>query len=436
MGRNPSGLRPQSAKAKRERDSLLRQLLLFEALVQIRRLNVIERLFGRYAGPKAVDEIANILKRYRLSSASAPKRLGGSTRRQGEAVWLTELCNPRPRLIQSRRSRLVGSLFTPLHLVQGRDARARERRILRMVREGRALLGKGEMRGHRAEILLWDLSNNAEGLLRSREWRAGKTIGGAVERLFRSPSDAILEQKILATLDSYRAWMHRRPRVLFRRDRERAIERYHRYVENVEAKLSEQAKAAGSTASVRVIVLPSDGSPLESVSNEQHLESVSAVWPAADWHERETHDLLGVSFRGHPDLRRLLLPEDWIGHPLRRDYSEQKSYQGIPTSRPGTNWFKGEGFRYSNTVVRPPARSTRTRSSRTRRTSAADPGRSSGCLLSIPKMSVSSTGGISVLCVLGGTTGAYRCWEITASGSSAVKGRRPAVISYSITPRA
>ncbi len=50
------------------------------------------------------------------------------------------------------------------------------------------------------------------------------------------------------------------------------------------------------------------------------VDSVSSVWPAADWHERETFDLFGVHFRGHPELRRILLPHDWRGHPLRKDY--------------------------------------------------------------------------------------------------------------------
>ncbi len=50
------------------------------------------------------------------------------------------------------------------------------------------------------------------------------------------------------------------------------------------------------------------------------IDSVVPVWIGADWHERECYDLFGITFKGHPDLRRILLPEDWEGHPLRRDY--------------------------------------------------------------------------------------------------------------------
>jgi NADH-quinone oxidoreductase subunit C len=59
---------------------------------------------------------------------------------------------------------------------------------------------------------------------------------------------------------------------------------------------------------------------VKAAAGEEGVETVTSVWPTANWMEREAYDLFGVTFRNHPDLRRLLLPKDWDGHPLRKDY--------------------------------------------------------------------------------------------------------------------
>lgn len=61
------------------------------------------------------------------------------------------------------------------------------------------------------------------------------------------------------------------------------------------------------------------------------IPTVSHIWEAANWHEREAYDLVGIHFTGHTDLRRILMPVDWEGHPLREDYNQPTHYHEMPT---------------------------------------------------------------------------------------------------------
>jgi NADH-quinone oxidoreductase subunit C len=64
------------------------------------------------------------------------------------------------------------------------------------------------------------------------------------------------------------------------------------------------------------------------------VPTVADLWTGADWHERETWDLVGIKFTGRAELRRILLPEDWPGHPLRKDWEYPAAYHGVPIVPP------------------------------------------------------------------------------------------------------
>jgi NADH-quinone oxidoreductase subunit C len=86
---------------------------------------------------------------------------------------------------------------------------------------------------------------------------------------------------------------------------------------------------------------------LYSIPNDTHLtlkvlldrskpevDSVADIWRGANWHEREAFDLFGITFSNHPDLRRILLPADWVGYPMRKDYVEDTTYHGLTIKHP------------------------------------------------------------------------------------------------------
>lgn len=68
------------------------------------------------------------------------------------------------------------------------------------------------------------------------------------------------------------------------------------------------------------------------------IPSVTGLWQTANWHEREAYDMMGIQFEGHPELKRILLSDDWEGHPLRKNFKEPDYYHGMPVPKDKTYW--------------------------------------------------------------------------------------------------
>ena len=74
------------------------------------------------------------------------------------------------------------------------------------------------------------------------------------------------------------------------------------------------------------------------VDDTMMIPSVVFLWRTADWHEREAYDMMGIQFDGHPDLKRILLSDDWEGHPLRKNFKEPDYYHGMPVPKDKSYW--------------------------------------------------------------------------------------------------
>ena len=73
---------------------------------------------------------------------------------------------------------------------------------------------------------------------------------------------------------------------------------------------------------------------VETPKDRPDINSVAQIWRTADWHEREAYDMFGINFINHPDMSRILLPDDWEGFPLRKDYKQPEYYGGLRVPHP------------------------------------------------------------------------------------------------------
>jgi NADH-quinone oxidoreductase subunit C len=92
---------------------------------------------------------------------------------------------------------------------------------------------------------------------------------------------------------------------------------------------------------------------------EPSVATVEGVWAVANWHEREAYDMFGIAFTGHSDLRRILLPDDWIGFPLRKDWVDPDFYNGMhvkPTVQMAERFLAGEKIGVGPFEFTPPNR--------------------------------------------------------------------------------
>jgi NADH-quinone oxidoreductase subunit C len=150
-------------------------------------------------------------------------------------------------------------------------------------------------------------------------------IGAAVASAF---GDAVLESKLEGVLDPFLkvAPVRIREIALFCRDDERLQFDELMCLSGMDytgGKLGVVYHLSSTRLGHKMVV------KVELPADQPNVETVESVWKTANWHEREAFDMFGIVFDGHPDLRRILMPDDWQGHPLRKDYQVQEYYNGM-----------------------------------------------------------------------------------------------------------